>query len=343
LATTPIRILVAENSEPFRRVVLSILRNKLDVQTILEARDGVEALQLAQGQQPDLILLDIAIPKLNGIEAARKIRVIAPQCKILFVSQESSLDIVQAAFHAGAMGYVVKVDAGRELVPAVKAILRGERFVGPRFAGHGFTSPSDAETLGSIGSNQSFAPTQLQNSGSARHEAGLYLDEVGLIHGFTQFIGRALAAGSAAIVVATESRRNSLQKQLQIRGWDIPALIEEGRYISTDVAETVSLFLVDGTLDPSRFATIVGELVMRARKAAKGKHIRVVACGEGASFLWSQGRAEAAIQLERLWSHASKTHDLEMLCGYAQGSFHGDIGSHMLDKICAEHADVHSW
>ena len=86
----------------FRRIVRSILQDKLEVRSIIEASDGVEAIELVQALQPDLILLDIGLPKLNGIKAARRIRELAPRSKILFVSQESSVDIVQAAFSTGA-------------------------------------------------------------------------------------------------------------------------------------------------------------------------------------------------------------------------------------------------
>jgi DNA-binding NarL/FixJ family response regulator len=105
----------------------------------------VEAVELARALQPELILLDIGLPKLNGIEATRKVRELAPQSRILVVSQEVSIDMVRAVFNAGALGYILKMDVGRELLPAVKAIIRGERFVGLRFAGYGFTGPSDAQ------------------------------------------------------------------------------------------------------------------------------------------------------------------------------------------------------
>jgi DNA-binding NarL/FixJ family response regulator len=80
--------------------------------------------------QPDLIVLDIGLPNLNGIEAARRIRKLSPESKILFVSQESSADIVQEALASGALGYIVKAHAGSELLPAVQAILEGRQFVG---------------------------------------------------------------------------------------------------------------------------------------------------------------------------------------------------------------------
>jgi CheY-like chemotaxis protein len=150
LATSSTRVLVVDDFEPFRRLLCSTLQSKLDFETIVEASDGLEAVELAQILHPDLILLDIGLPKLDGIEAARRIHELSPRSRILFVSQESSVDALHAAFNAGASGYVVKVDVGTELQTAVKAVLRGERFVGSRFAGYGFTAASGARMPGSV-------------------------------------------------------------------------------------------------------------------------------------------------------------------------------------------------
>ena len=108
------------------------------------ASDGLEAVQKAKELQPDLILLDIGLPSLNGIEVARQIRKLSPESKILFVSQESSADVVQEALGTGALGFVFKSDAERELLEGVNAVRRGERFVSGRFAGHDFPEVSDA-------------------------------------------------------------------------------------------------------------------------------------------------------------------------------------------------------
>jgi len=138
LATSSIRVLVVDDYEPFRRILFSRLQKTSSLYVCWEASDGLEAVQKAEELQPDLILLDIGLPKLNGIEVARRIRKVSPGSKILFVSQESSADAVQEALGTGAQGYVVKIDAGTELLEGVKAVLLGERFVGRRFSGHDF-------------------------------------------------------------------------------------------------------------------------------------------------------------------------------------------------------------
>lgn len=126
---TAVRVLIVEDFAPYRRFICSTLANLTGLEVISEASDGLEAVQKAQELQPDLILLDIGLPTLNGIEAARRIRQLAPKSKIIFVSQESSADVVQAALSLGASGYVVKGKAATDLRAAVEAVLAGNTFV----------------------------------------------------------------------------------------------------------------------------------------------------------------------------------------------------------------------
>src|SRR5271167_341950 len=124
-----VHILVVDDFEPWRSTVCSVLRGWPDLRVICEASDGLEAVRKAEELRPDLILLDIGLPKLNGIEAARRIRELAPKSDIIFLSQESSPDVVREALSLGARGYVVKAHAGSELVAAVKAVIQGKQFV----------------------------------------------------------------------------------------------------------------------------------------------------------------------------------------------------------------------
>jgi len=129
LKETGLRILVVDDFLPIRRVVCGELRSIPDLQAIIEAADGQEAVQLATELQPDLVVMDITLPKLNGIEAARHIHKLSPHSKILFLSQEASLEIIREALATGAKGYVVKMHIIGSLMTAVKAVLRGETAV----------------------------------------------------------------------------------------------------------------------------------------------------------------------------------------------------------------------
>jgi len=124
-----IRVLVAEDFAPFRRYVRSTLSQRPNLQIVGEVSDGEEAVQKAKELKPDLILLDVGLPTLNGIVAARQIRNFMPHVKIIFVTQESSAEVAEEAFNSGGRGYVVKTRAGSDLLAAVDAILKGEQFV----------------------------------------------------------------------------------------------------------------------------------------------------------------------------------------------------------------------
>jgi len=126
---SPVRVVVVEDSVPFRQFICSTLGTRPELQVVCEVSDGLEAVQTAEELKPDLILLDIGLPSLNGIEAARRIRKLVPECKIIFVSQDSSPDVVQDALSLGARGYVVKTRAACELLAAVESVLRDEPFV----------------------------------------------------------------------------------------------------------------------------------------------------------------------------------------------------------------------
>ena len=131
------RILVVDDYQPWRRFVCLTLEDHPELQVVGEVSDGLAAVQKAQELQPDLILLDIGLPTLNGIEAARRILRLSPRAKILFVSENHSVDIAIEALRAGGSGYVVKSNAASELLPAVNAVLQGGRFISRYFDGSG--------------------------------------------------------------------------------------------------------------------------------------------------------------------------------------------------------------
>jgi len=132
LSIVPVRVLVVDDFEPWRRFVCSTLQNQPDIEVIGEVSDGLESVRKAEELRPDLILLDIGLPTLNGVEAARRIHQIVPDAKILFITQNNDPDVVRAALTNGAQGYILKMHAKSELLLAIEAVIRGDRFLGKR-------------------------------------------------------------------------------------------------------------------------------------------------------------------------------------------------------------------
>ncbi len=318
-----IRILIADDFHDWRRQVLSLFQARPEWQVIAEAEDGLEAIQKAEELKPDLIVLDIGLPKLNGIEAARQIRQLSPSTKILFLSQDNDPDVVQAALGKGALGYVRKTDAGRELLPAVDAVLGGKQFFGSSVKGHQFADASAEKA-------------------AHRHELQFYSDDAVFLDSFAQFIAAALKSGRAAIAVIIESHQSSLVSRLKAQGLDVDAATQQGAYIQLDVAETLSTFMVNGMPDSTRFFEVVGGLIEAAAKAARPEHCGVVVCGECSPTLWAEGKTDAAIRVEQLFDQIGKAFGLDILCGYALSSFHGEEDEHVFQSICAEHSAVYS-
>ena len=130
------RTLVVEDNKSFLDLVTSTLRRQPNLRIVGEAQNGIDAVERAEALQPDLILLDIGLPGLNGIEAAHRIRRLVPDARILFLTQETAAEIVGEAFDLGAWGYVIKAQAGKELLLAVEAILSGKKFVSDGLNSH---------------------------------------------------------------------------------------------------------------------------------------------------------------------------------------------------------------
>jgi DNA-binding NarL/FixJ family response regulator len=320
-----IRVLVVDDYEPWRRFIRLTLLAYEQLQVSGEASDGLEAVQKAQELQPDLILLDIGLPHLNGIQAARRIREVSPNSKILFVSENRVWDIAEEALRVGkgGSGYVVKSDAARELLAAVGAVLQGKQFMSASLAG----DPLASERV---------------DQSRSRHEAGFYSDDQRLIENLAQLIGAALKAGNAAIVVATESHRERLLPRLQAYGLEIRSAIEQGRFIALDAANAVSMFMRNDLPDPGLFLQVADSLITTAAGSSAGAHSRrVVLCGECDPPLWTLGKGEAAIRLEQLWNQIAARYDVDILCAYSLRS-HGLMESHLFGRICAEHSAVHS-
>jgi DNA-binding NarL/FixJ family response regulator len=123
-----VRILLADDHPIVRQGLKTLLEGQPGWQIVGEASDGLEALHKADSLQPDVMVLDVTMPKLNGLETCRLLRQKAPGLEILFVTQHDSPHMMREALEAGARGYVVKSNAARDLLEAVKAVSEHRAF-----------------------------------------------------------------------------------------------------------------------------------------------------------------------------------------------------------------------
>ncbi len=207
MEVSTVRVLVVDDFEPFRRFVCSTLVKRRDLQVIGEALDGLEAVRKAEELKPDLVVLDIGLPTLNGIEVARRIRKLCPECKILFMSQGTSADVAQEAFNLGALGYVVKAHTPeancqplwKGFVRAGSLLVRDYRVTtGPMLPMHKLpTTSSPQEVLPPL------VPGRAEITHS--HEVQFYSDDAAFLLGVTCFIEAAVGSNHSLIPATSGS------------------------------------------------------------------------------------------------------------------------------------------
>jgi len=249
---TPVRIdggksasvLVVDDYLPWRQFVCRALLARPTWQVIGQVSDGLEAVQKAQDLQPDLIVLDIGLPTINGIEAARRMRASAPRSKILFLSENSSVEIVEEALRTGAAGYVVKSRAAQELLPALDAILQ--------------LSLADGDLI----------RPRSGISGRLSHQLEVYREDSSFVDGFATTIELALRSGNAMVVMAGKSHLASIQQRLRSDGVDVDAAVERKSYMPLELTDSLST--VEGHTAGRSIGDcfgLIAEMVLAAREA----------------------------------------------------------------------------
>jgi DNA-binding NarL/FixJ family response regulator len=310
-------VLVVEDHAPFRRFICKLLQQRPDLQIVGEATDGWDAIRQAEALRPDVVLLDIGLPRLNGIEAAGRLRTLIPDAKLMFVTIESSVEIVEQAFRGGAHGYVYKPRALRDVLPVLDAIIRGGQFV--------------SGGLERIAQGDSLA--------SHQHPVLFYSSDEVFLTAFTRFVGGALDDGKAVIALLTPAHDESLQGSLRASHVDLDRAIRQKRYVPAHINEMLAQVMVNGRVDPTRFKNAAHDLFADVEREAMNQHTGIATCGECAPILWANGNVEAAIQLEHLWDEEiGKKRQMDTLCAYPLAARDGCVQA--VRSLCAEHTGV---
>ena len=193
---------------------------------------------------------------------------------------------------------------------------------------------------GKTSPNPADAPQEYIDFSDHKHSVQFYTDDSFLLDALSRFIGSAIGAGDAGIVIATEDHRTELAQRLVARGLDVTKAVEQGRYVALDASATLSQFMVDGWPDEKRFVELIGGVILRAKIAAGKEHGRAALFGEMVSVLWQEGKPDAALRLEQLWNQIAQSHAFSLVCGYPLSKFYLEGHGEAFQKICDEHSAV---
>jgi PAS domain S-box-containing protein len=181
-------------------------------------------------------------------------------------------------------------------------------------------------------------PLRAESAPRGEHVVYFYQESDSLLDSLTDFIGSALGAGNAAIVIATKVHLDGLQQRLKACGLDTQLASRQGRYLALDATALLSQIMVDGMPDGERFAETVGKAIGRISAALKGPRPELVAFGEMVALLWTEGKFEAAIRLEQLWNELAKKYSFSLRCAYPMATCQGEKNIQPLVRVCAEHS-----
>ena len=308
------KVLIAEDFEPFRQFIRRELQQHGDFETV-EVGDGLAAVDRAREWRPHLVLIDIGLPRLNGIGAAQQIRVLCPESKMVFLTQESSPEIVQAALGAGAQAYIRKIRAHDYLLDTIDTVLGASRTDDPPAIGTNHRHPSPG------------------------HHAHVYADDGALLDSLEHFVASALMAHDAALVMATAPHLRMLLDRLQRVGIDVDGAIDRGTFRPFDAAEMLSQVVVNGGLDVERFRSALTSVIESTARSTMRERPRIAVFGECAALLCASGRIADAVRLEQTGNALDLRNRavLDIVCAYPLLPSRTEPD---FSRICREHAAI---
>jgi CheY-like chemotaxis protein len=305
-----LRVLVADDNASI--LAKASTRLARDFEVVAAVSDGRQALYAARRLDPDVAILDVTMPELDGFQAARELKQSGSRARIVMMTMHDSDEFVAAAIESGAHGYVLKTRMHSDLVSAIDHAIAGRLFV-----------PSLTSLL-------AIAPAP----GPSRHamllgiEPRLFLDDV------SRLLAASIRRGDMAAIIGTEATRDGVTERLLAKGCDLAKAIDRGTYVSLDAAEAVSQVMAGGRLDARRVAAFVDDFE-RSRLAVSASRLTVV--GEMAALLCANDHYEAARQLELTWDDLTRDLPFLTVCCYSVAPFN-DGNPELFPYICASHS-----
>ena len=306
------RVLLADNHTPFLESVSRLVAANLDVVAL--AGDGRQALDLAKRLRPAVVVLDIAMPHLDGFQTLKQLRQDDPETRVVFLTMHRDDEMVAAAINEGAHGYVLKSRVHADLVSAIDHALAGRLFV---------------PTL-----------TSLATVAGSRHAIQLHADNSHYLDDVSRLVGATLRSGEQVVVVTSEATRIGVEQRLQAGRMNLAMLAEQGQYVARDSALALSHVMHDGVPDKGRLAEFINGLDRLRLNFPKGPRSRLTIFGDMNVALCRNGDFEAALEIERIWAELTRALPLFTVCSYPIDCFEHSATRNQIRNVCDEHGAV---
>jgi CheY-like chemotaxis protein len=342
------RILIVDDSELMRRGIRSLLGKRTDWLVCGEAKDGLEATEKARELRPDVVLMDLSMPRMGGAEAIRILRAEFPDTAVIIVSQNDPDVLRRHAAELGAYGYIAKGDLTRDLVDMVERVGGNDRSLPDSFYlsrsvravedGRGVSA--DRKVAGGERVQKGLAEawsSVLTGAGPRDHIVQLYQDQQFLNRAVCRFAAAAIANGEGVILIPTIAHWDAFKSRLKDEV-DVKAAEERGQLTIVNADEFLPAFLRDGMPDSPVFLALAANVVSRAR--GEGRYPKVRCWGEMVSLLWERGDIAASMNLEDLFDQLAQQQNMAVFCSFLMDNFDGEVHARILPRLGENHSHL---
>ncbi len=319
-----VEVLIVDDQARFRRVVRSLIESQPEYHVCGEAGDGIEAIEKVRQLHPDLVLMDINMPRMDGLEATRIIRRESPDCNIVIVTQNDATVAREQARSVDASGFVTKSDLIRDLRPEMRRVTMEN------------ISRLD-ETKNAAANGEPWCGL-LTGAAPRDHIVQLYQDEQFLNRAVCRFAAAAIANGEGIILVPTIAHWDAFRPRLESEGVDVKAAEKRGQLTIVDADNLLPTIMHDGMPDSPVFLGLAANVVSQARGA--GRYPKVRWWGEMVNILWERGDVAASMNLEDLFDKLAHEEDIAIFCSFLMDNFNGDVHARTLPRLGENHSHL---
>ena len=333
-----VEVLIADDHDGLRRAIRSVIESEPAYRVCGEARDGVDAVDKARQLRPDIVLMDVNMPRMDGLQATAIIQREFADCTVIVVTQNETTIAREQARIAGADGFVANSDLSRDLFSTMRRVAmennsrpnlkKSERVKRDGKTGSAHGVANEGEPWSGL----------LVSAAPSDHIVQLYQDQEFLNRAVCRFAAAAITNGEGVILVPTVAHWDAFRPRLESEGVDVKAAEKRGQLTVVDADNLLPTFMRGGMPDSPVFLGLAQNVVSKAR--GDGRYPKVRWWGEMVNILWERGDVAASMALEDQFDQLAHEQDIAIFCSFLMDNFDGDVHARMLPRLGENHSHL---